>query len=108
MNGNPEGNYKFPDEGSFTTNNVSLFLERRCGSIDCHGQIGRGLRLYSDRGLRLEHGTPRSTTTTDDERKRTTSRCGARAGDLAAGGAIEGGVHRLQLFKKPLEKRVEA
>lgn len=32
---------------------VSTFLERRCGTLDCHGQIGRPLRIYGSRGLRL-------------------------------------------------------
>ncbi len=32
---------------------VSPVLERRCGTLDCHGQVGRPLRLYSARGLRL-------------------------------------------------------
>jgi hypothetical protein len=25
-----------------------------CGSLDCHGQIGRNLRLYGMQGLRLD------------------------------------------------------
>lgn len=32
---------------------VSPVLERRCATLDCHGQTGRPLRLYSARGLRL-------------------------------------------------------
>jgi hypothetical protein len=32
---------------------VSTFLERRCGTLDCHGQLGRPLRIYGARGLRL-------------------------------------------------------
>ena len=32
---------------------VSPFLERKCATLDCHGQVGRPLRLYSGRGLRL-------------------------------------------------------
>ncbi len=32
---------------------VSLVLERRCGTLDCHGQVGRPLRLYGQRGLRF-------------------------------------------------------
>lgn len=32
---------------------VSTFLEVRCGSLDCHGSIGRPLRIYSADGLRL-------------------------------------------------------
>lgn len=32
---------------------VSDMLGARCGSLDCHGQPGRALRLYSKSGLRL-------------------------------------------------------
>ncbi len=40
-----------PDQGDFTT--VSPVFERRCGTLDCHGQVGRPLRIYSGLGLRL-------------------------------------------------------
>lgn len=32
---------------------VHPVLERRCGSIDCHGALPRGLRVYGETGLRL-------------------------------------------------------
>jgi hypothetical protein len=32
---------------------VHVFLENQCGGLDCHGQVGRPLRLYSLNGLRL-------------------------------------------------------
>jgi hypothetical protein len=32
---------------------VSRVLERRCATLDCHGQIGRPLRLYGQFGLRF-------------------------------------------------------
>jgi hypothetical protein len=41
-----------PDLGSFTP--VSTFLNHRCGSLDCHGQWGRNLRLLGHEGLRLD------------------------------------------------------
>src|SRR5206468_7723502 len=41
-----------PDQLAFETF-VSPFLERKCATLDCHGQVGRPLRLYSGRGLRL-------------------------------------------------------
>jgi len=41
-----------PDQAQFEQF-VSPVIERRCGTLDCHGQIGRPLRLYSARGLRL-------------------------------------------------------
>jgi hypothetical protein len=33
--------------------NVEPVFERRCASIDCHGQVSAGMRLYSEDGLRL-------------------------------------------------------
>jgi hypothetical protein len=32
---------------------VHAFIERRCGSLDCHGQTGHAFRLFSYTGLRL-------------------------------------------------------
>ena len=34
-------------------NGVNDFLSKRCGTLDCHGQVGRPLRLYSQDGLRI-------------------------------------------------------
>ncbi len=33
---------------------VSGVLGARCGSLDCHGQVGRSLRIYSQLGLRQD------------------------------------------------------
>jgi hypothetical protein len=38
---------------SFRNASVAIVFERRCSSLDCHGQVSRNLRLYSSRGLRL-------------------------------------------------------
>lgn len=43
----------FPDKEEFINGGVSEMMESRCGGLDCHGQVGRPLRLYSQRGLRL-------------------------------------------------------
>jgi hypothetical protein len=32
---------------------VQPVVERRCGSLDCHGQLPRGLRVYGQNSLRL-------------------------------------------------------
>jgi hypothetical protein len=32
---------------------VSRLFEKRCGTLDCHGQIGRPLRIYGEFGLRF-------------------------------------------------------
>jgi hypothetical protein len=52
-----------PDYGQFAevgtssagaaTFGVSTVLERRCGTLDCHGQVGRPLRIYGQYGLRF-------------------------------------------------------
>lgn len=33
---------------------VSDFLVHRCGSLDCHGQLGRNFRVWGCEGMRLE------------------------------------------------------
>jgi hypothetical protein len=43
-----------PDAVSFPP--VSAFLVHRCGSLDCHGAVGRNLRLVGHEGLRLDPG----------------------------------------------------
>lgn len=60
-----------PSKQSFVDDGVSAFLERRCGSLDCHGQEGRPLRIYSQWGLRLApsaDGTRNAGATTAEER----------------------------------------
>ena len=39
-----------PDSGSFPP--VASMLVQACGTLDCHGTVGRNLRLYGDTGLR--------------------------------------------------------
>ena len=35
---------------------VDTYLSRRCGTLDCHGQTGRGYRMYGRNGIRLTTG----------------------------------------------------
>jgi len=35
---------------------VQPVIERRCGSLDCHGKLARGLRVYGENSLRLAGG----------------------------------------------------
>ncbi len=42
---------KAPSRDDFAP--VSAVLTTQCGSLDCHGQTGRSLRLYGKNGLRL-------------------------------------------------------
>jgi hypothetical protein len=47
---------------------VGNSLELRCGTLDCHGQSGRSLRIYGYGGLRLSaNETPNGDPTTDQE-----------------------------------------
>jgi len=43
-----------PDRASFPP--VAELLVRRCGTLDCHGESGRNLRIYGSLGLRLAPG----------------------------------------------------
>jgi hypothetical protein len=45
-----------PDRDQFINGGVSQFMEKRCGALDCHGQVGRPLRIYSATGLRKNDG----------------------------------------------------
>lgn len=50
----------FPDVGNA--------VQMRCGTLDCHGQVGRNMRLYGFGGLRLSAPeTPNGDPTTDQE-----------------------------------------
>ncbi|MEZ4302386.1 MAG: hypothetical protein R3B70_46090 [Polyangiaceae bacterium] len=42
---------KCPSQAVFEQS-VSPFLERRCGTLDCHGSIARPMRLFGQLGLR--------------------------------------------------------
>jgi hypothetical protein len=33
---------------------VADYLEHRCGSLDCHGQVGRNLQIWGCQGMRLD------------------------------------------------------
>jgi hypothetical protein len=56
-----------PSEASFAP--LGLVLIQACGTLDCHGQVGRNLRIYGNTGLRLSSANvPTSLTpTTADE-----------------------------------------
>ena len=55
-----------PSRADFS--DVGNALELRCGTLDCHGQAGRSLRLYGYGGLRLSAAeTPNGDPTTDQE-----------------------------------------
>lgn len=56
--------------GSFRTTDIKTVIEKRCGSLDCHGNPARNMRIYSSRGLRLPNDAgilPGQGDTTQDE-----------------------------------------
>ena len=55
-----------PDQDQFINQGVDAFMEKRCGALDCHGQIGRPLRIYSSNGLRMQDGPNGARDTRDD------------------------------------------
>jgi hypothetical protein len=82
---------------------VSELLHRRCGSLDCHGQLGRNLRLYGQYGLRAsEHDVPGGSPTSADEHTRNYDSTVTLEPELLAIVTREGGAHpeRLTLVRK--------
>ena len=58
-------------QADFLNSGVDLVFEKRCGSLDCHGNSARNMRIYSSNGLRLltDAGISTGTSdTTNDER----------------------------------------
>jgi hypothetical protein len=43
-----------PDGSEAAFGPVADYLDHRCGTLDCHGQIGRDLRVYGCDGMRLD------------------------------------------------------
>src|SRR4051794_14590983 len=48
--GGPGAVLAAPERATFAP--VDDVLQASCGTLDCHGQVGRNLRLYGGRGLR--------------------------------------------------------
>lgn len=53
-----------PSRASFPP--VADALEAHCGTLDCHGQVGRNLRIYGLYGLRINGITGRGATTQEE------------------------------------------
>ena len=90
-----------------TVSGPSLFLERRCGTLDCHGQVGRPLRIFGQRGLRLVDDAgniPGGNATTDDEHFANFLAVIGVEPEITSVVVAEGGdgPERLLLLKKPL------
>lgn len=82
---------------------VSQMLHLRCGSLDCHGQLGRNLRLYGQYGLRDDpDDVPGGDPTSAYEHARNYDSVVSLEPELLALVAAEGGAHpeRLTLVRK--------
>lgn len=95
----------FPDRAGFKTS-VSPFLEKRCAALDCHGQVGRPLLLYSQFGLRMKVGpnnTRDTSPTTDAERTANYfATIGLEPEDISDSLFSRGAFRDFLLLKKPL------
>lgn len=59
-----------PDRAQFPQ--VADAISAKCATLDCHGQVGRNLRMYWQRGLRLDPAAfPGEGETTADEYEQT-------------------------------------
>jgi hypothetical protein len=66
---NARDEYLCPDKAVYTTH-VSELMERRCGTLDCHGNSFRPMRLYGELSLRhqQEDNVTGGNATTDREK----------------------------------------
>ena len=94
-----------PDKAQFIDQGVSTFMEKRCGSLDCHGQVGRPLRLYSANGLRknLVKGVRDTRATQPDELlENYYATVGLEPEDISLARVSNGTYTDFLLLKKPL------
>jgi hypothetical protein len=97
-----------PDRAQFITGGVNDFLERRCGALDCHGQIGRPLRIYGAVGLRkTDPRTPAAArpvtgTTLDEKTDNYLAVIDLEPEAIGYANATKGAFDDLLLLRKPL------
>jgi hypothetical protein len=60
----PQENLSVPSRSAFPP--VGDAMQLRCGTLDCHGQVGRNMRLYGRYGLRLDPNDDPLTELTSD------------------------------------------
>jgi hypothetical protein len=97
---------ELPDSKSYIEDGVSQFMEVRCGAIDCHGQVGRPLRIYSQNGLRYragESGRVSGPTTNEERQENYLSTVGLEPEALSECFLNGGATFRFQLLQKPLD-----
>jgi len=102
----PDGSarsFEVPPRDTFAP--VGELLHARCGSLDCHGQVGRNLRIYGKNGLRLAASDVPGLdggVTTDPELDANYASVVGLEPELLAQVTREGGAHpeRLTLIRK--------
>lgn len=90
---------------------VSPLLEKRCGTLDCHGNDGRPLRLYGQYGLRfltedddpevIYSGNLNAPTTAAELERNYFSVCGIEPEKMVMVETGEAGPESLTLVRKP-------
>lgn len=96
-----------PDKQQFFDQGVDLFMEKRCGALDCHGQIGRPLRIYSQNGLRMVDGNKQGArdtrpTTPEELQANYYSVVGLEPEEISKSRVSQGAFTDFLLLKKPL------
>ena len=94
-----------PNRDEFINQGVSTFMQQRCGALDCHGQKGRPMRLYSTNGLRKTPGKTRATgkLTGEEETDNYFSVVGLEPEEITSSMATLGEYQKFQLLLKPLD-----
>lgn len=97
-----------PDKEQFLRGGVNDFMVARCGALDCHGQVGRPLRLYGVNGLRkvppleVELERPTGPLTAEELDDNYLSVVGLEPEALGYARAVEGEYLDFLLLKKPI------
>ena len=92
--------------GSFRAAGVSRVFEKRCGSLDCHGNSARNMRIYSSQGLRLPNDAgvgPGAGDTTLDEISANYQSILTLEPEETNKVILGGDPYKLLVVKKPLE-----
>ncbi len=96
-----------PDYGTYREH-VDAYLQRRCGTLDCHGQAGRAYRIYGFSGLRDAEDdaglvSGKQPTTEAEVRANYASAVGLEPEEMSRLMASDGAQPtRLMLLRKPL------
>jgi hypothetical protein len=106
VDSNAQSPLALPDKDQFINDGVGTFMEKRCGALDCHGQVGRPLRIYSANGLRLNDGPngARDTRETQPDEKSANyyAVVGLEPEQISVSRVSEGAYDDFLLLKKPL------